>query len=169
MKLAAHPYFHFDGNCREAMNFYAELFGGKPEIMTIGESPAKEQFPKELYDQVLHSHLQNGDFMLMASDMVDISLTCSSEEEINHLYKQLTEGGKILQELQPQFWGELFAMVADREDCGNAPKKLLLKELNIAFARGDSEKILSFVTDDIVWEIVGEKRLKGIENFRNDK
>jgi ketosteroid isomerase-like protein len=55
------------------------------------------------------------------------------------------------------------------EDCGNAPKKLLLKELNIAFARGDSEKILSFVTDDIVWKIVGEKRLKGIENFRNDK
>jgi PhnB protein len=125
MKQAAHPYFHFDGNCREAMNFYAELFGGKPEIMTIGESPAKEQFPKELYDQVLHSHLQNGDFMLMASDMcgmgelnqgnsVDISLTCSSEEEINRLYKQLSKGGKILQELQEQFWGELFAMVTDR-------------------------------------------------------
>jgi PhnB protein len=73
----------------------------------------------------MHSHLQNGDFVLMASDMcgmgelkqgnsVDISLTCSSEEEINHLYKQLTEGGIILQELQPQFWGELFAMVTDR-------------------------------------------------------
>jgi len=125
MKQAAQPYFHFDGNCREAMNFYAELFGGKSEIMTIGESPAKEQFPKELYDQVMHSHLQNGDFVLMASDMcgmgelkqgnsVDISLTCSSEEEINHLYKQLTERGIILQELQPQFWGELFAMVTDR-------------------------------------------------------
>ncbi|MBN1986015.1 MAG: VOC family protein [Prolixibacteraceae bacterium] len=125
MKQAAHPYFHFDGNCREAMNFYSELFGGKPEIMTIGESPAKEQFPKELYDQVLHSHLQNGDFMLMASDMcgmgelnqgnsVDISLTCSSEEEINRLYKQLSDGGKILQELQEQFWGDLFAMLSDQ-------------------------------------------------------
>lgn len=54
------------------------------------------------------------------------------------------------------------------EDCGNAPKKLLLKELNIAFARGDSEKILSFITDDIVWENVGEKRLEGIENFRKE-
>jgi len=37
--------------------------------MSIGESPAKEQFPKELYDHALHSHLQNGDFVLMASDM----------------------------------------------------------------------------------------------------
>jgi len=54
------------------------------------------------------------------------------------------------------------------EDCGNAPKRLLLKELNIAFARGDSEKILSFVADDIVWESVGEKQLKGIENFRKE-
>lgn len=54
------------------------------------------------------------------------------------------------------------------EDCGNAPKKLLLKELNIAFARGDVENILSYVTDDIVWESVGEKQLKGIENFRNE-
>jgi PhnB protein len=125
MKQAAHPYFHFDGNCREAMNFYAELFGGKPEIMTIGESPAKEQFPKELHSQVMHSHLQNGDFVMMASDMcgmgdltqgnsVEISLTCSSEEEINRLYKQLSEGGRISQELQEQFWGELFAMVTDR-------------------------------------------------------
>jgi hypothetical protein len=54
------------------------------------------------------------------------------------------------------------------EDCGNAPKKLLLKDLNIAFARGDSEKILSYVTDNIVWESVGEKRLEGIENFRKE-
>lgn len=54
------------------------------------------------------------------------------------------------------------------EDCGNAPKKLLLKELNIAFARGDSEKILSYVTDNIEWESVGEKQLKGIENFRKE-
>src|SRR5690554_3062872 len=125
MKQAAQPYFHFDGNCREAMEFYGQLFGGNPEIMSIGESPAKEQFPKELYDQVLHSHLQNGDFVLMAFDMcgmgeltpgnsVDINLNCSSEEEINHLYKKLSEGGKILQELQEQFWGALFAMVTDR-------------------------------------------------------
>ncbi|SHJ07022.1 PhnB protein [Tangfeifania diversioriginum] len=125
MKQAAQPYFHFDGNCREAMEFYGQLFGGKLEIMTIGESSAKEQFSKDLYDQVLHSHLQNGDFFIMASDMcgmgeltpgnsVDINLNCTSEEEINHLYKQLAEGGKILDELKEQFWGALFAMVTDR-------------------------------------------------------
>lgn len=58
----------------------------------------------------------------MASDMcgmrelkpgnsVEINLNCSSEKEINHLYKQLSKKGEILQE---QFWGALFAMVIDR-------------------------------------------------------
>ncbi|SHJ07051.1 SnoaL-like domain-containing protein [Tangfeifania diversioriginum] len=54
------------------------------------------------------------------------------------------------------------------EDCGNSPRKHLLKEFNIAFARGDVENILSYVTDDIAWESVGEKRLEGIENFRKE-
>ncbi|MBN1986014.1 MAG: nuclear transport factor 2 family protein [Prolixibacteraceae bacterium] len=54
------------------------------------------------------------------------------------------------------------------EDCGNSPRKHLLKELNIAFAQGNTEKIISYVTDDIVWESVGEKQLEGIENFRKE-
>jgi PhnB protein len=125
MKQTTQPYFHFDRNCREAMEFYQQLFGGQLEIMTIGESPAKEHFSKDLYDEIMHSNLTNGDFCIMASDMcgmgelkpgnsVNINLNCSSEEEINHLYKQLSEEGIILQELQPQFWGALFAMVTDR-------------------------------------------------------
>ena len=125
MKQATQPYLHFNGNCLAAMEFYGNLFGGKPQVMTIGESPAKEQFPESLHDQVLHSQLQNDDFHIMASDMcgmgelkpgnsVEINLNCSSEKEINHLYKQLSEKGKILQKLQEQFWGALFAMVIDR-------------------------------------------------------
>lgn len=55
-----------------------------------------------------------------------------------------------------------------QEDCGNAPKKILLKELNIAFAQGDTEKILFYFTDDVEWESVGEKKLKGKENFRKE-
>lgn len=41
-------------------------------------------------------------------------------------------------------------------DCGNAPEKLLLRNLNIAFAQGDVEGILGHFSDDIRWQIVGE-------------
>ena len=45
--------------------------------------------------------------------------------------------------------------------CGDAPKRALLRELNIAFARADVEAILSFFSDSIRWEIVGEQELRG--------
>lgn len=50
-------------------------------------------------------------------------------------------------------------------DCGNSPKKLFLKELNIAFAQADIETIDRSVTDDISWHIVGDKRIEGKQDF----
>ncbi len=125
MKKPIQPYLHFDENCREAMNFYQGLFGGELVLMPIGDSPAKDQFPKELHQQVLHASLKNGEFNIMASDMcgqgalnqgnsVQLSLDCSSEDEIKDLYQKLSEGGKILDDLKEQFWGALFAMVIDK-------------------------------------------------------
>lgn len=49
-------------------------------------------------------------------------------------------------------------------DCGNSPKNIFLKDLIIAFAKGNSKFILENVTDDIVWNIVGNKLLEGKAN-----
>jgi PhnB protein len=35
------PYLTFNGNCKEAMNFYKEIFGRELSMMTAGESPAR--------------------------------------------------------------------------------------------------------------------------------
>jgi len=125
MNQAIQPYVHFDGNCREAMKFYQQLFGGELSLMPISDSPMKEHFPEEIQNDILHASLQNGDFVIMASDMcgmgklqrgnaIELSLNCSSQEEINELYKKLSENGQILDELKEQFWGALFAMVIDQ-------------------------------------------------------
>ena len=37
MKL--NPYLHFNGNCREAMEFYAEVLGGKVLAMMTFAAP----------------------------------------------------------------------------------------------------------------------------------
>ncbi|MBK6265153.1 nuclear transport factor 2 family protein [Marivirga sp. S37H4] len=55
-----------------------------------------------------------------------------------------------------------------KEDCENAPKKLLLKELNIAFGKGNVESILSQLTDDIIWEMVGDKVMQGKEEVAKE-
>lgn len=50
-------------------------------------------------------------------------------------------------------------------NCGNSPKMEFLKEFNIAFAKGDVVFITESVTDDIVWNIIGDKKIEGKERF----
>ena len=48
-----------------------------------------------------------------------------------------------------------------KEDCGNAPLKEMLRDFNVAFGKGDVESIAEKLTDDIVWEMVGDKKYEG--------
>jgi hypothetical protein len=46
-------------------------------------------------------------------------------------------------------------------DCGNAPKKQVIRDFNIAFAQGDVTGVLSFLAEEVEWDIVGNKVLQG--------
>ena len=44
--MAVDVYISFNGNCREAVEFYAQVFEtAKPNIMTFGETPPNPEFP----------------------------------------------------------------------------------------------------------------------------
>jgi len=36
-KIDLNPYLMFDGNCREALEFYQAIFGGELNVMTYGD------------------------------------------------------------------------------------------------------------------------------------
>lgn len=55
--------------------------------------------------------------------------------------------------------------VVGGQDCGNAPKKLLLRDFNVAFANSDIEALLENVSDDIRWTMVGSAEVVGKEAF----
>jgi uncharacterized glyoxalase superfamily protein PhnB len=67
------PYLFFDGNAREAMEFYKDCFGGKLEVMTYAHAP-EDACPggtkptEETRDKIMHACLTTGDLILMASD-----------------------------------------------------------------------------------------------------
>ncbi|RMF20808.1 MAG: VOC family protein, partial [Bacteroidetes bacterium] len=49
------PYLIFDGKCREAFEFYAQVFGSKIDmISTFGEAPPEMQVPEGEKDKVMH-------------------------------------------------------------------------------------------------------------------
>ena len=53
-----------------------------------------------------------------------------------------------------------------RPDCNNAPKKALLRDFISAFANADIDGILSPMSDDVVWNLVGDSVIEGKENVR---
>jgi PhnB protein len=118
-------YLTFNGNCREAMNFYKNCLGGELFIQTVGESPMCEQMPPQMKESVLHSCLTNNDVILMGTDMVSekgfqkgntvsLVLQCSNEEEIRKTYDALSEGGEKTHPLAQTFWGALFGDLRDK-------------------------------------------------------
>jgi limonene-1,2-epoxide hydrolase len=51
------------------------------------------------------------------------------------------------------------------EDCGNSPKNIFVQELTIAFAKGDMKFIQSNVTEDVRWNMVGDRLIEGKEKI----
>jgi PhnB protein len=120
-----HSYLTFNGNCREAMNFYKKCLGGELVLQTIGESPMADKMPSKMKESILHSKLTKGDLILMASDMVgenglikgnavSLMLNCNSEEEIKTYYVNLSADGQATHPLEISFWGALFGDLTDK-------------------------------------------------------
>ncbi|MET0787140.1 MAG: VOC family protein [Paenisporosarcina sp.] len=123
MKHQAIPYLTFDGNAKEALDFYKEVFEGKiTQIQTFGE--ADFPTPPGSDNRILHARFQKNEFTFMASDTfpnqnvtignnVSLTLEFDSEEEIQSYYDRLSKGGQVFMELQDTFWGAKYAKLQD--------------------------------------------------------
>ncbi len=121
------PYLHFNGTTRQAMEFYRDILGGELEIQTVGETPwaaSMPPMPGATADKVMHSTLTRGDLIIMAADMMDPSsftkgdtvslcLVCESKQEIEDLYKKLSEGGDVFMALDKAPFG-WYAQLTDK-------------------------------------------------------
>jgi PhnB protein len=118
-------YLFFKGNCREAMEFYKDVFGGKLTVQTYGEVPGeKPAAMKGMDDKVMHALLTGGVIRLMASDstrkkafgesFISLSLSDSDEKKLRTIFSKLAKGGKVTQPLEKQFWGDVFGGLTDK-------------------------------------------------------
>ncbi|MEW8986292.1 MAG: hypothetical protein AB2401_04675, partial [Bacillus sp. (in: firmicutes)] len=53
------------------------------------------------------------------------------------------------------------------KDCGNAPKKVILKEITVALATRDYIGLCENMADDIRWKIAGHKSFFGKEALKD--
>lgn len=119
------PFLKFnDAKCREAMNFYKDIFGGELDFMTVAGSPIEKDMPADKKDLIMHSTLKKGDWILIGSDMmrdkaivgdnVGVSIDCESEAELREIFSKLEQGGEVFMAPEEMFWGAVFGMVTDK-------------------------------------------------------
>jgi len=119
------PYLYFDGNAEEAIALYQKALKTKdPQIMRFKDQPSPD-LPAEYEDKVMHAELiadgiviyvsdAVGSYKVQIGDNVQINLNCDSEEQVNWIFKTLSEGGKVGMELQDTFWGAYYGSLTDR-------------------------------------------------------
>ena len=122
--IQLNPYLKFNGNCREAMNFYKEILDWELSIVTVGESPAGDQMPAPK-DSIMHSTLTKDEKVIMGSDLhwgeehsngngCQICVSCESEKEITDFFAKLSDGGQIIQPLIDLPWGSTLGSIIDK-------------------------------------------------------
>lgn len=117
-------YLTFNGDCREAIKFYAAVFKlDVPHSMSYGESPTGAS-PAEK-DRILYACMPvfgmnmmfcdcpaDSDFVRGNNVMLTISLR--DEAELARLFQEFSQGGDVYMPLEKTFFSDLFGMVCDR-------------------------------------------------------
>lgn len=124
MSTRLNPYLNFNGNAREAMQFYANVFGGDLNISTFGEMGSDGPDA----NRVMHAMLQTKDgYTIMGADvpstmafepMSGSSVSISGGEpesaRLHGYWDKLSAGGTTTMPLAKQSWGDEFGMCTDK-------------------------------------------------------
>ena len=122
-------YLNFNGNCEEALAFYARCLGGG----VVGEAhryramPAGAmEVPAGWDDKILHATFEAEGARFMASDVPPgqsqagyrgfaLSVYVPKDKaRAEKVFNALAEGGQVTMPFAPPFWGGHFGMLVDR-------------------------------------------------------
>jgi len=126
MAVELNPYLFFPGNTEQAIAFYQQVFGGQVTITRRGDvDPTASATEK---NQVINALLTGGDLTLRASDRpdtsndpqtrIELSLIGTDEKRLRALFDGLAAGGTVRQQLEKQFWVDVFGAVTDKYGIG---------------------------------------------------
>lgn len=122
------PYLFFRGRCAEAIAYYKDTLGAE-EVMVMRfkdspEKPPSGALPTDFDDRIMHANLRIAGAELMLSDgmrsgatefdCVAISLTVSSEAEVDRICNSLAKDGKVEMPPGPTFFAKRFGGVVDK-------------------------------------------------------
>jgi PhnB protein len=123
MASQLNPYLNFNGNARQALEFYQSVFGGDLNVNTFGQLGGMEGADA---DKIMHGQLETGaGYTIMAADVpghmdyqpiagTSVSLSGDDGDALRGYWGKLTAGGTVTVPLEKQMWGDEFGMVTDQ-------------------------------------------------------
>ncbi|QYB07283.1 VOC family protein [Rhodococcus sp. USK10] len=123
MTSRLNPYISFDGDARQAMEFYKDVFGGTLAVSTFGEFGAPDA---EGADKIMHAMLESDNgFTLMGADTppgmehnpgtnIAVSLSGDDGDLLRGYWAKLSDAGSVSVPLEKQMWGDEFGACTDQ-------------------------------------------------------
>ena len=116
------PYLHFNGQAREALDFYASVFGGTVEAHTFEafgrtDGPSTSIAHGELHDApvtISAADAGQGEPSFSATGLMFSLLGASDAATLTEWFAKLSEGGTVVDDLQKREWGASDGQVRDR-------------------------------------------------------
>jgi PhnB protein len=116
------PYLHFPGTARQALTFYGDVFGSRVALHTFEEF-SRTDGPA---DAIAHGYLTEGPVHLFGADVAGderpvkteglmLSLLGTADSgTLRTWFARLSEGGRVVDDLQTRPWGASDGQVIDR-------------------------------------------------------
>ena len=123
MSSQLNPYLNFNGTARQALEFYATVFGGDLNLNTFASFGSTGPDA----ERIMHGQLQTpAGYTIMAADVtsdmeyhapagISVSLSGDAEsgDDLRAYFEQLAASGMTTMPLQKQSWGDQFGMCVD--------------------------------------------------------
>jgi PhnB protein len=128
--MAIENFIYFNGNCKEAVEYYAEVFGlDKPQFMISKDAPGIPDFVGTDEDRakglIMYAGLKIKDSTVMFADApnnrkvtmgdnVCLTISCETIEETTEIFNKLKTGGHVLIDLQEVFFTKCLGSLIDK-------------------------------------------------------
>ncbi len=107
MKNQMYPCFWFDGEAKEAAEFYCSVF---EQTHITDENPIVVTF--ESFGQKFMC--LNGGPQFTINPSISFYVICKTEKEVGQAWKKLLEGGQVLMELNKYPWSDKYGWLQDK-------------------------------------------------------
>jgi PhnB protein len=120
----------FQGQCRAAFEFYADVLGGRiTTAMTYADAPPGMPIAEDKYKAwLMHCWLEVGDQALMGADMdtawaprvdqpkngFDVTLHTEDRAQAARWFERLADGGRVVMAFGETFWSPGFGSLVDK-------------------------------------------------------